>query len=367
MGTLNLNCITRFRDKSGKITGYRVSNANGNIKDVTAEDLKNALRSGNVLVMNLRLTTDGRIIPTVSYSDSSNSGCNGNSKESNAKLVNFEAARNKYESDNLLRAFKLAYLKSGTDARIYIFSSGGRKNGDFEVRIGFKRVVSSSNKGIFGTISSIVNQPDGLVVIKLIDHRDFEEGELGKYEVTTPWGAWDTDYIDGVEEILEKQLSTIGSHRVASSRGKEVKQALHGNCDMYNDFMHSKLGAKVKPASVELHSIKKDKLTTLMRVERLDSASFESSDASSSYFDAKTIDGMVIYNIGDNTILLGIVDSNIEEIRVPPIITVVSLAAFRNCNKLHKITATTPTNYKCIQGIIKRGLVPEGVKLEYEG
>lgn len=64
-------CIHKFRDNSGKITGYRLQDSTS-IKDVTPDVLKRAVASGLVQVTNLTLTSDNRLVE--------------NSKESRSQL-----------------------------------------------------------------------------------------------------------------------------------------------------------------------------------------------------------------------------------------------------------------------------------------
>ncbi len=61
---IQLKCIQKFRDDSGKIYGYRLVDFNGQTQDVTPENLKNAILNGQVNVVNLTLTSDGRLVDT---------------------------------------------------------------------------------------------------------------------------------------------------------------------------------------------------------------------------------------------------------------------------------------------------------------
>ena len=54
--------IEKFKDKQGRIIGYRLEDENGLTKDFKSEDIKQNIRSGNLEVINLKLTTDNRLI-----------------------------------------------------------------------------------------------------------------------------------------------------------------------------------------------------------------------------------------------------------------------------------------------------------------
>lgn len=59
---LAVKCIQKFRDRNNKIYGYRLQDSNGYTKDVRPEDLKAAIANNKVSVVNLTLTSDGRLL-----------------------------------------------------------------------------------------------------------------------------------------------------------------------------------------------------------------------------------------------------------------------------------------------------------------
>ena len=59
---LYVKCIHKFRDKNNNIIGYRLQDLNGQVQDVKTANLKNAIKAGNVHVVNLKLTADNRLI-----------------------------------------------------------------------------------------------------------------------------------------------------------------------------------------------------------------------------------------------------------------------------------------------------------------
>lgn len=55
-------CIHKFRNEQGKIYGYRLIDLNNQTQDVTPDNLKMAILNKQVEVVNLTLTSDGRLI-----------------------------------------------------------------------------------------------------------------------------------------------------------------------------------------------------------------------------------------------------------------------------------------------------------------
>lgn len=55
-------CIQKFRDKRGNIYGYRLKDFNGNIQDVTPDNLKCAISKGHICVTNLKLTSNNKLV-----------------------------------------------------------------------------------------------------------------------------------------------------------------------------------------------------------------------------------------------------------------------------------------------------------------
>ena len=61
---IQAKCIEKFRDKNNKIVGYRLIDLNSKTQDFTPETLKNAINNKKIHVVNLTLTSDGRLITT---------------------------------------------------------------------------------------------------------------------------------------------------------------------------------------------------------------------------------------------------------------------------------------------------------------
>lgn len=62
MNTIICKQLEKYKDKSGKIIGYRLVDTQGNQTQMKAEDLKNQIRTGAIQVVNLTLTKDGRLV-----------------------------------------------------------------------------------------------------------------------------------------------------------------------------------------------------------------------------------------------------------------------------------------------------------------
>lgn len=60
--TIICKCIKKFRNKQGKIIGYRLQDTKGQIKDVSTTDVKNAIKQCKINIINLQLTTNNRLI-----------------------------------------------------------------------------------------------------------------------------------------------------------------------------------------------------------------------------------------------------------------------------------------------------------------
>lgn len=51
-----------YKDYKDKVYGYRLQDFNGNFMNVTPDDLKNAIRNNKLTLINMKLTSDGRLI-----------------------------------------------------------------------------------------------------------------------------------------------------------------------------------------------------------------------------------------------------------------------------------------------------------------
>ena len=63
---ITVQCIEKFRDKQGRIYGYRIRDISGQTKDVKPENLKRAIANKQIQIVNLTLTSDGRLVDKAS-------------------------------------------------------------------------------------------------------------------------------------------------------------------------------------------------------------------------------------------------------------------------------------------------------------
>lgn len=92
-------CVGRYRE-NGKIIGYEIKDEFGNTRTVKANMLKNAIRNQEALVLNLLLTSDGRLIPKVESDNTKN----------NAKIVSLTYVRGNALLKELLKALDISKL-----------------------------------------------------------------------------------------------------------------------------------------------------------------------------------------------------------------------------------------------------------------
>lgn len=59
---IQAKCVQKFRDKTGKIYGYRLMDLNNQTQDVRADNLKLAIKNKKIHIVNLTLTSDNRLV-----------------------------------------------------------------------------------------------------------------------------------------------------------------------------------------------------------------------------------------------------------------------------------------------------------------
>ena len=59
---ITVTCIYKHEDTTGKITGYKLQDAEGHTVDVTSQQLKDKMKLNQIYVTNLRLASNGRIV-----------------------------------------------------------------------------------------------------------------------------------------------------------------------------------------------------------------------------------------------------------------------------------------------------------------
>lgn len=85
-----VRCIEKFRDANNNIIGYRLQDMNGSIKDVKPYELKQAIFSKKLYVINLKLTSNHRLIDVdeSKVKDSEKNGVKLGNVTTKSKLIN---------------------------------------------------------------------------------------------------------------------------------------------------------------------------------------------------------------------------------------------------------------------------------------
>lgn len=84
-------CVQKFRDNNGAITGYRLVDNQGSFKDIAPDVVKAAMNQKKLVVFNLTLTSDGRLVDApepVSQEAIQSTGSNTSIKSGTAFIKN---------------------------------------------------------------------------------------------------------------------------------------------------------------------------------------------------------------------------------------------------------------------------------------
>lgn len=219
---LSLNCIGKFRDKHGRIVGYRLVDQSGRVRDVSSRNLKDSIHDGEVYVFNLGLTSDGKLISTAK-----NISTLGEivpheqyvpskpSYEPGSKVIDFGKAKTAISSRDLIEEFKRAYIRSGSNAYIQVLKYKHVTDDYYELIVGLRKARSLHKDG---TIQSIINKVSGvtygnpvnsnLILFKFGVYTNKPEGTLGKYIILDPYrGDFDSDLIEGIGDTIVTTLA----------------------------------------------------------------------------------------------------------------------------------------------------------------
>lgn len=93
--------ISKIRNRAGKIVSYQLIDDKGQIGSLNAGSLKKAIKIGNIVVDNLKLTSDGRLIDTYRNNSKSSSNELQNLVE-RAKLLGWEVKRLKVSGGQVI-------------------------------------------------------------------------------------------------------------------------------------------------------------------------------------------------------------------------------------------------------------------------
>ena len=132
---ITCRCIQKFRNKHGKIYGYKLQDSSGQIRDVTSEELKRAINDKQINITNLVLTTDGRIISK--RKDTSNIETDIDSLIAKARISGKHTIKNGIHIINVSDSKVLAYIPNDIDNTILL-------SGTFENIKGHLKVIGGS-------------------------------------------------------------------------------------------------------------------------------------------------------------------------------------------------------------------------------
>lgn len=178
---IQAKCVQKFRDKNGKIYGYRLQDLNGQTQDVKPENLKQAISNNQLHVINLKLTSDNRLV------DSSEKGLSS-SKLGDAPqrpMTQKEMTREMYERQNFNLAMQIVdntnivdishdFIEEGTDSLYNILTTFLNNNDEAEMEMfishgecvnfkySFTKSIDNCNTQSYGfeVVSKSINMPD---------------------------------------------------------------------------------------------------------------------------------------------------------------------------------------------------------------
>lgn len=104
-------CVKRHLD-GNKIVGYTIVDEHGNSYKVKANELKTAINAGEALVMNLTLSSDGRLLVKA------NDVLDVTMDPRTPKIIDFSLSKDQIRGHNLLNKLFTAFDRSESDARI---------------------------------------------------------------------------------------------------------------------------------------------------------------------------------------------------------------------------------------------------------
>ena len=130
-------CVGKFK-RGNKIIGYKLMDGQGNIKEVRSNRLKDAIGAGEAMVLNLTLTSDGRLMPkeektldifTERFNKNTAENANKSSNIPNfcpnspeniqkAEVISLEAMRERQYGNTLLKGLFEAFEDAGINFRI---------------------------------------------------------------------------------------------------------------------------------------------------------------------------------------------------------------------------------------------------------
>ena len=111
-------CVGRYKN-GNRITGYKLVDEAGNVREVNSGSLKNAIKAGEAVILNLTLSTDGRLIPKTESVVNNNKSNNSET----GKVISFSASREQLKGGALLKILFNSIEDSEVNGRIVEFGT----------------------------------------------------------------------------------------------------------------------------------------------------------------------------------------------------------------------------------------------------
>ena len=272
-----VRCIGRHFS-NGRIVGYRLVDSNGVIRDVQADRLKDAIADGEALVLNLYLTSDGRlrvksesntdIHDNIFKSDDSqekNTGDPSENRESSrvGKVISFAREQELRSKAYILKMMLDAYnsVPNAKPFRIMECEFGKYRDQTFATVILHNRSTRSV-KNIITKRESVEKDYEELTfMISKFDNREefFIDTPCGEFEADTLQDALDKfkddlriicfEYADTLKQINEGYLEALNEYnklmKVFNTNDKDYYIIVAGNNIVY-------LASKVDTLTVEV-------------------------------------------------------------------------------------------------------------------
>ena len=225
MNTIICKQLEKYKDKSGKIIGYRLVDTQGNQTQIKSEDLKNQIRTGALKVVNLTLTKDDRLVDGAEQQVKDEELKRAQSIIATIESINVESLQK--DDLKLLKRVLDAKLKE-VNKRAYKFSAFGI---DLTFEVPDFAVVSKNQKLVTEYLNkneyipnsdrylcrSVVLRPDQRVtniVGMLNDGKDKEQNYWGRpQELIVCWLMKNSLYGLNPEQTEEEVLNKISDRQ----------------------------------------------------------------------------------------------------------------------------------------------------------
>lgn len=163
---ITLTCIEKFK-KNNKIYGYRVQDQQGNIRDVTSEQLKSAILNQQVAINNLTLTSDGRLVDYSQLDKSKNNTDEKLMEEYNKLKGEYDRLKETYnklikivDKEHDIHKEILSNMRSGHGKTFFAYTESGKNMiGTQEAFFGNEEIYNAVKNNLIAQGFSIEQVP----------------------------------------------------------------------------------------------------------------------------------------------------------------------------------------------------------------